>query len=59
MEQNRESQNRRDQDGRRLRLNRRQELVVVATDRREDLDRRAPYIRRASFDRRGTNPIMN
>lgn len=58
MELNRESQDRRDRSGRRAVVDRRRDMAIVAIDRRVNLDRRTPYIRRVSYDRRDVNPII-
>lgn len=59
MELDRKSDDRRDEDGRRLTIDRRQELIAVDTDMRVNLDRRSPYIRRLSFDRRSIDPAAS
>ena len=59
MELNRESQDRRDRSGRRAMVDRRLDLSVVAIDRRVNLDRRTPYIRRTRLNRRTIRPLMS
>ncbi len=52
MNSTRNAQDRRDQSGRRAMADRRREIAAISTDNRENLDRRTPYIRRVSLDRR-------
>ncbi len=59
MESNRESEDRRDEAGRRELVKRRHELVLVPVDSRINLDRRIPYIRRGRVNRRAVMPLPN